>query len=122
MRKLFLLLLLFPYFSFAQLKGNNWAIGDSILLKFTSNGINVGSSVIKASDISDRSDLEPMATISDDSGKLLFYTNGFTVWNKKNQLMKNGDSLQCDFSRTNGVLIVPYSGNDSLLRIIYLNS
>ncbi|NLL27362.1 MAG: T9SS type A sorting domain-containing protein [Bacteroidales bacterium] len=37
--------------------------------------------------------MEACATICDTSGNLLFYTNGYIVWNKAHSIMENGDSL-----------------------------
>ena len=37
--------------------------------------------------------IDKCATISDGNGNLLFYTNGYFVWNRNHQLMPNGDTL-----------------------------
>ncbi|HMC99894.1 MAG TPA: PKD domain-containing protein, partial [Ferruginibacter sp.] len=60
------------------------------------------------------SSLEGCASICDNSGKLLFYTNGLVVNNRKNLAMLNGSDLKGDFSSTNNALIVPQPGNDSI--------
>lgn len=56
---------------------------------------------------------EGVATISDNSGNLLFYTNGVTVWNRNHVIMTNGNGLLGDQSSTQSAIIVqkPVSNN-----------
>lgn len=56
---------------------------------------------------------EGVATISDNFGNLLFYTNGVTVWNRNHLIMTNGAGLLGDFSSTQSAIIVqkPLSNN-----------
>ncbi len=56
---------------------------------------------------------EGVATISDNSGNLLFYTNGVTVWNRNHVIMTNGNGLLGDQSSTQSAIIVqkPLSNN-----------
>ena len=49
---------------------------------------------------------EGVASISDNSGNLLFYTNGITVWNRNHLVMTNGTGLLGDFSSTQSSIIV----------------
>jgi outer membrane protein OmpA-like peptidoglycan-associated protein len=51
--------------------------------------------------------LEGCATVADHQGKLLFYSDGITVWNRQHQIMKNGTELAGDASATQAALIVP---------------
>ena len=56
---------------------------------------------------------EGCATISDkDTGILLFYTDGVTVWNSKHKVMKNGTKLMGGISSSQSALIVPNPGNN----------
>ena len=103
-----------PVVSFAQYRGSNWAIADSILIHFAPSKNSVSNSVLNTD--------EPMATISDESGKLLFYTNGGLVWNSNNDTMLNGTGLPTNYSSTNGVLIIPYPEHDSLYYIFTLGN
>ncbi len=57
---------------------------------------------------------EAMAAISDNNGRLLFYSNGVTIMNRQHLVMKNGGGLGGHTSSTNNVLIVPLPGNDSV--------
>ena len=123
MKKIFILFCISFFaanLSSAQHQGNNWAISDSIMLNFTADSIIVSNSVLHATDLAHSPD-EPMATISDTSGQLLFYTNGFTVWNRSHQVIMNGDSLLCNSSVTNGVVILPMPDSLFLYYIFYIN-
>jgi gliding motility-associated-like protein len=54
------------------------------------------------------------ATICDNQGNLLFYTNGNKVWNKNHMVMANGDSLLGSQLRNQNCIIVPKPKSDSL--------
>jgi gliding motility-associated-like protein len=56
---------------------------------------------------------EGSASICDSSGKLLFYTEGTTVWNKNHQIMLNGSGLNGSTSAIQSSLIVPKPGSKS---------
>lgn len=123
MKRIFILLLLIFFVAqnlLAQHRGDNWAISDSILLTFNQSGVSVSNSVLHNTDLDLAHFVEGMATISDESGQLLFYTNGFTVWNRNHEIMPNGDSLQCNYSITNGIEIIPAPNNDSLYYLFYI--
>jgi gliding motility-associated-like protein len=59
---------------------------------------------------------EAAASVSDDSGNLLFYTNGVTVWNNQHAVMINGNNIGGHMSACQ-VLIIPQVDNDSLYYI-----
>lgn len=48
------------------------------------------------------------ASISDNNGQLLFYSDGVRVWNKNNVLMPNGFGLQGYLGQINTALIIPF--------------
>jgi gliding motility-associated-like protein len=54
---------------------------------------------------------EGVASICDNSGNLLFYTDGVTVWNAQHQVMPNGNDLYGSFSSTQSAIIVPKLGD-----------
>ncbi len=57
---------------------------------------------------------EGCASISDDDGNLLFYTDGRTAWNAVHDTMVNGSGLMGNSSSAMSALIVPQPGNDSI--------
>lgn len=97
----------FFYFSFAQKQANNWFFGSNAGISFAS-GSPVSISVGQIFTV------EGNATISDENGNLLFYTDGKTIWNKLHMVMQNGTGLFGDGGSTQSAIIVPQSGNDSI--------
>ncbi len=92
-------------------EGNIWYFGNNAGIDFSS-----GSPVALTNSVMNQS--EGCSSISDDSGNLLFYTNGFNVWNSNHIIMPNGDSLFGDCwlglgSSTQAALIIqkPRSSN-----------
>lgn len=106
---------------FSQSFDNNWVFGDSVGLTFTT-----GEPVFFKSGISQT--FEACASITDNLGSLLFYTNGYTVWDKFNNALPNGNDLEIGYftmgfgsSITQGVLFAPVPEKDSLFYIFYLS-
>lgn len=103
--------------SFAQ-HYDNWYFGRKAALNFKVNGTTpVPKALTNSALISD----EATGSISDDSGNLLFYTNGTTVYNKLHQVMLNGDNLPGHISSSQ-LCIVPWPGNDKLFFIFTTGS
>lgn len=86
--------------SYAQKETNIWYFGEKAGLDF-----NNGSLVPLLDGQLDT--VEGVASISDKSGNLLFYTDGTTVFNKNHDVMLNGRGLKGHFSSTNSAIIVP---------------
>jgi hypothetical protein len=88
---------------FAQHKGNIWYFGSRAGLDFNND------TLVALEDgqiwVNDNS-----STICDDFGKLMFYTNSDTVWNKKHQIMHNGTGLHGSWTSGQCALIVPQPG------------
>ena len=104
--------------AFCQYQANNWVIGDSAGLNFNSGiPISIESNIFS---------WEASASISDNDGNLLFYTNGQKVWNKLHEVMPNGDSLNIGVltsrgsSMTQGVIILPDPSDKMLYYIFHL--
>ncbi len=102
MRKLILFSTLLFIFNFvqAQNEGNIWYFGAKAGLDFNSG------SPVALTDGNLFAD-EGCATMSDNTGNLLFYTRGDTVWNRNHQFMPNGTDLMGHWSSSQGVLILP---------------
>jgi gliding motility-associated-like protein len=99
-------LLLLPHLIFAQKEAAIWHFGRYAGLDFNS-GIPV---VIHGGQINT---IEGVATISNSSGALMFYTDGVTVWNRLHQVMPNGTGLNGHISSTQSAIIVPKIGDAS---------
>lgn len=60
---------------------------------------------------------EGCATIADEDGNLLFYTDGLRIWNKKHNLMENGSDLKGHSSSTQSGVIVPKPNSNTLFYV-----
>lgn len=98
---LFGVFLLLNHLVFGQIPGpsTNWYFGNTAGLTFNSGSpvaLTNGSLIT----------IEGVATISDNSGNLLFYTDGVTVYNRNHLIMTNGTGLFGDISSTQSAIIV----------------
>lgn len=109
---LFLLYLLLPTFVRAQKENNVWAFGHNLGLNFNSTSPNIISTQIQSK--------EGPASICDTNGKLLFYTNGLSVWDNTHSLMPNGSGLlgPSSLSATQGAVIAPVIGHPNKYFIV----
>lgn len=106
---LFFFILLSGLAAFAQYE-NVWAFGTNAGLNFnSSNPLSTQTNISSG---------EASASVCNDGGQLLFYTDGNKVWDRNNNLMPNGAALISDFSypdpnspptasTSQGALIVP---------------
>ena len=101
-----LLILFFSLTITAQKQANFWFFGEYSGLDF-----NTGSPVA----LTDGSltTMEGCSAISTTNGALRFYTDGSTVWNRKNEVMTNGTGLMGNSSSTQSGIIVPWPGDDN---------
>lgn len=110
--------LLFCFSKSSAQQNNIWAFGYGAGLNFNS-----GNPVAINTSMNSR---EGSACVSDASGQLLFYTEGFTVWDKNGNIMSNGTNLTPSVtgalstptsSTVQGSLIVPLPGSNNLYYI-----
>ena len=102
--------LLLSTLSFAQKEGNIWYFGGYAGIDFNSGApVALTNGALFTA--------EGCATISDNNGNLLFYTNGDSVWNKNHVPMPNGFGLMGHTSSTQTALIVPKPGNINIYYI-----
>lgn len=84
-----------------------WYFGENAGIAFTTGTpipLNDGQS----------NSLEGTATVCDrNTGQLLFYTDGVTIWNAKHQIMQNGRDIQGHSSSTQAALIIPIPEDSS---------
>ncbi len=89
---------------FGQGENNTWYFGYGAGVDFNS-----GSPVaISGGQTAQR---EGVASVSDASGNLLFYSDGLSVWDRTHSFMPNGTGLMGDPSSTQSATIVPIPGN-----------
>ncbi len=88
---------------------NNWYFGRKAALNFSTGTPQVITN-------SSLQTMEACASISDENGQLLFYTNGVEVYDRNNTLMLNGNSLGGDISSCQ-MSIVAAPGNPNLFYI-----
>jgi gliding motility-associated-like protein len=112
----FFVFLIFSSSLFAQKEANIWYFGLAAGIDFNS-GEAVALRDSYHSFVSGGS-----ASISTASGELLFYTDGYFVFNKNHLLMPNGAFLGGDSSSTQPAIIVPKPGNSNLYYIFTTTS
>ncbi|WP_459213152.1 PKD domain-containing protein, partial [Aquimarina rhabdastrellae] len=102
------LLLLYSCAIFSQGEANNWYFGNRAGITFNGGGAPTAltDGQLRAT--------EGVATISNQSGDLLFYTNGLEVWNRNHDVMPNGTDLTGNDSSTQSGVIVPHPGDPNL--------
>ena len=90
---------------FAQQQNANWYFGNTA-------GINFNDGTATPTLLTDGAMNAPTgcASVSDDLGALLFYTDGVTVWNKNHVPMLNGNLIG-DVSVSQSVVIIPNPAN-----------
>jgi hypothetical protein len=96
--------------SFAQKQAWKWYFGYNCAMDFSS-----GAPVALYN--SAMSMFEGSASISDENGNLLFYTDGLSVWNRNHIVMPNGFGLLGDYSATQSAIIVPKPGSNTIYYI-----
>lgn len=112
---LFIILLLCGYNIVAQNRTSNWLFCEGIGLKFSKNSVdnfNGGKTYYQ----------EGVSSISDMNGNLLFYTEGYNVYDRTHTLMPEGDSLKGHYSSTQGSIIIKQPGKCNLYYIFTLDA
>jgi uncharacterized protein (TIGR02145 family) len=100
------ILFLIPCHIIAQGEWNQWRFGWYAGLTFNS-GIPVG---VTGSALTQSSG-GTSSTVSDSSGNLLFYSNGYEIWNKNDALMPNGSEILGGDECAQPVFCVPNATN-----------
>lgn len=99
----------------AQRQNHQWRYGSTGISFNTNPPSQVQGASLQAS--------EGSASVADrNTGELLFYTDGVTVWNRQNTVMQNGTMLRGGsaalLSSTTAAVIVPKPGSENLYYII----
>ncbi|MEO6302062.1 MAG: PKD domain-containing protein, partial [Bacteroidia bacterium] len=102
-----LLITIITNVSFAQNETKKWYFGAQAGLDFVP-----ASPAILTNGVINT--LEGCASIADNTGALLFYTDGITIWNKLHLVMANGNGLFGNSSSTQSGIIVKQPGNTNI--------
>ena len=97
----------------SQLQNANWHLGNQVFLNFN-DGTQLPTINTNATTLSvNYTNLQNNggSTVSDESGNLLFYTDGVNVWNRSHTLPIDGTDLSGCTSVSQSVLIVPNPAN-----------
>ena len=101
--------------SYAQKQANIWYFGSNAGLDFNNGNptaLTDGSMFTQ----------EGCASIADENGNLLFYTDGLKAWNKNHQSMPNGTGLLGNYSSTQSAIIVPKPNSNKIYYIFIRNN
>lgn len=114
---LLVIISLFGLYTYSQNEASTWYFGYNSGIKFDLTGNTVSS-------LSDGqlNTFEGCASISDDVGDLLFYTDGITIWNKNHDIMSNGSNLFGDPSSTQSAIIVPKPNNANIYYVFTVDN
>jgi gliding motility-associated-like protein len=88
----------------AQGENDNWIFGQNAHISFKKGYPEIQHSGVKMNT------MEGSTSVSDPDGRLLFYSDGNTVWNKLHGPMPNGEGLLGHRSSTSSAVAVPYPG------------
>ena len=103
-RLLLSLFLIIPFCLYGQKENNIWYFGYGAGIDFNVNPpVPLTNSAMQS--------YEGCATVCDSNGKLLFYSNGKSVWGKDHQVMPNGTQLAGDDDDAQSVLIIKQPGS-----------
>lgn len=93
---------------------NQWVFGQNARIDFNSGlPVSVPGAALNT--------YEGCASICDNNGNLLFYSDGSKVWNKNNVFMSNGTGLNGTFTTSQSATIIPLPKSDSLFYLFTLD-
>ena len=106
--------LIFLSFSafYGQKESDNWYFGFNAGIHFNGDGS------VDALTNGQLNTFEGCASVSNEQGKLLFYTDGETVYNQQHNIMENGENLYGLESSTQSAIIIPLPQNPNIYYII----
>lgn len=116
----------------AQKQISNWAFGKNAGITFTiTKSLPVTSLINNANDtildnlptpiITKINTREGCFSVSDYLGKLLFYSDGRSIWNSKNEVMNNGSGLTGHDSSAQSGIVLLYPGNPNKYIVVTIN-
>lgn len=112
---IFFFFLICSAFAKAQLESSFWYFGINA-------GIDFSSGTAVAIDNGQLVTGEGCATISDELGNLLFYTDGSLVYDANHMIMPNGSGLKGNSSSTSSAIIVPLPGSAEIFYVFTVDT
>jgi gliding motility-associated-like protein len=103
MKKYLIIVIIYSLFlnSANAQQANIWYFGEHAGLDFSTSNPTVLNDGQIATD-------EGVASICDNTGNLLFYTEGEKIWNRKHSIMPNGNGLNGSFTASQSAIVVPF--------------
>jgi len=101
---------------YSQQEASNWYFGENAGIQFGGDG-----SITVLND-GQLNTVEGCSSISDNSGNLLFYTDGTTVYNRLHNVMLNGSGLLGDSSSSQSAIVVPKPNDPNIYYIFTVGS
>ncbi len=96
----------------AQMADVNWYVGSGVGIEFKNC-----MPLVNTTYNNDGFSWEGNTTISDNDGNLLFYSNGYNIYNKNHLIMSGGSAAGISNSITQNI-IIPKPGNDNIYYLI----
>lgn len=107
-----LMILSLSLFSHAQQEASVWFVGSDTQINFQSDSFAVIDSGINS---------YYKASICDENGNLLLYTDGRTIWNGKNEVLINGTNLsESTYLITGNPIFIPYPKKEGHYLLFYV--
>lgn len=100
---------------FAQKEASKWYFGENAAVDFSTEPPTALSDGVLFTE-------EGCVTISDKDGKLLFYTDGVTVYTKQHQAMPNGGGLNGNASATQSGVVIAHPASPHLFYLFTVDA
>ena len=103
--------------SYSQQEASNWYFGENAGIQFDPD-----TGAVTPLTNGQINTKEGCASISNQNGELLFYTDGSTVYDRSHATMPNGNGLLGDDSSTQSAIVVPKPGDPNIYYIFTVGS
>lgn len=107
------LLLMYVAALYAQKQGNIWYFPQYA-------GLNLSTGTATALTDGQAFDSEGCSSICDSAGNLLMYATPTTIWNRNHAIMPNGSGIMGGYSSTQGAMLIPKPGSNTLFYLFTL--
>lgn len=105
------------YKLYAQKENSIWLLRDSIKIDFSDSDPSASKRIHNIGRYAENS-----SVICDNQGNLLFYSSGEAVWDKNNEVIKNGEDLGGNKSTTQGTVVIQSENYTDIYHIFALEN